>query len=116
MSRLSCRSSATSDTGRHHQQRRIVAALHRSLVHPQSAVAALPKISPMSEGVAQSICTESIDSPVGQPHHECRVYEAACPGAHAVRASLGVPGDPHRYPDNAIEAGRKVKEVATPVA
>ena len=29
------------------------------------------------------------------------------------RASIGVPGDPNRYPDAAIEAGRKGKETAS---
>jgi hypothetical protein len=40
------------------------------------------------------------------------LHEAAALKAITLfRASLGVPGDPNRYPDAAIEAGRKVKEV-----
>ena len=41
------------------------------------------------------------------------LHEAAAMQALTLfRHSLGVPGDPNRYPDHAIEAGRKVKEVA----
>jgi hypothetical protein len=40
------------------------------------------------------------------------LHEAAAMKALTLfRQSLGVPGDPNRYPDHAIEAGRKVKEV-----
>ncbi len=65
-----------------------------------------------SEGVAQSIRTESIDlTPSVNRIMNAGLHEAACFKAITLfRASLGVPGDPNRYPDHAIEAGRKVKE------
>lgn len=65
-----------------------------------------------SEGVAQSIRTESIDlTPSVNRIMSAGLHEAACFKAITLfRASLGVPGDPNRYPDHAIEAGRKVKE------
>ena len=82
------------------------------------AAAALAEDLTTSEGVAQSICTESIDlTPSVNRIMNAGLHEAACFQALTLfRASLGVPGDPNRYPDNAIAAGRKVKEVATPVA
>ena len=80
------------------------------------AAAALSEDLTTSEGVAQSICTESIDlTPSVNRIMNAGLHEAACFQALTLfRASLGVPGDPYRYPDNAIEAGRKVKEVAAP--
>ncbi len=65
-----------------------------------------------SEGVAQSIRTESIDlTPSVNRIMNAGLHEAACFKAITLfRASLGVPGDPNRYPDHAIEAGRKIKE------
>ena len=81
------------------------------------AAAALAEDLTTSEGLAQSIRTESIDlTPSVNRIMNAGLHEAACLQALTLfRASLGVPGDPNRYPDNAIEAGRKVKEkVANP--
>jgi len=80
------------------------------------AAAAAAEDLTTSEGVAQSICNESIDlTPSVNRIMNAGLHEAAAFQALTLfRASLGVPGDPYRYPDNAIEAGRKVKEVVSP--
>ena len=77
------------------------------------AAAAAAEDLTTSEGVAQAIRTESIDlTPSVNKIMNAGLHEAAALKAITLfRASLGVPGDPHRYPDAAIEAGRKVKEV-----
>jgi hypothetical protein len=79
------------------------------------AVAAVPEDPTTSEGVAQIIRTESIDlTPSVNRIMNAGLHEAACFRAITLfRDSLGVPGDPNRYPVNAIEAGRLVKEVAS---
>ena len=62
--------------------------------------------------------TESIDlTPSVNRIMNAGLHEAAAMKALTLfRQSLGVPGDPNRYPDHAIEAGRKVKETAQPAA
>ena len=77
------------------------------------AAAAAAEDLTTSEGVAHSIRTESIDlTPSVNKIMNAGLHEAAALKAlNLFRASLGVPGDPNRYPDAAIEAGRKVKEV-----
>jgi hypothetical protein len=79
-----------------------------------AAAAALAEDPTTSEGVAQRIRTESIDlTPSVNRIMNAGLHEAAAFKAITLfRDSLGVPGDPNRYPDNAIEAGRKVKEAA----
>ena len=76
------------------------------------AAALLAEDLTTSEGLAQSIRTESIDlTPSVNRIMNAGLHEAACLQALTLfRASLGVPGDPNRHPDHAIEAGRKVKE------
>jgi hypothetical protein len=66
-----------------------------------------------SEGVAQAIRLESIDlTPSVNRIMNAGLHEAAAFRAITLfRESLGVPGDPNRYPVNAIEAGRLVPEV-----
>ncbi len=66
-----------------------------------------------SEGVAQAIRIESIDlTPSVNRIMNAGLHEAAAFRAITLfRESLGVPGDPNRYPVNAIEAGRLVPEV-----
>ena len=89
----------------------------QSLVQQPSepkAAAALAEDLTTSEGVAQSMRTESIDlTPSVNRIMNAGLHEAACMRAITLfRDSIGVPGDPHRYPDYAIEVGRQVKETA----
>jgi hypothetical protein len=89
----------------------------RPVTKRAKAAAAAAEDLTTSEGVAQSIRTESIDlTPSVNRIMNAGLHEAACFQALTLfRASLGVPGDPNRHPDHAIEAGRKVKEkVANP--
>ena len=80
----------------------------------KAALAALAEDPTTSEGVAQAIRTESIDlTPSVNRIMNAGLHEAACFRAITLfRESLGVPGDPNRYPVNAIEAGRLVPELA----
>jgi hypothetical protein len=77
------------------------------------AAAAAAEDLTTSEGVAHAIRTESIDlTPSVNKIMNAGLHEAGALKAITLfRASLGVPGDPNRYPDAAIAAGRKVKEV-----
>ena len=77
------------------------------------AAAAAAEDLTTSEGVAHAIRTESIDlTPSVNKIMNAGMHEAGALKAITLfRASLGVPGDPNRYPDAAIAAGRKVKEV-----
>ena len=88
----------------------------RPVTKRAKALAAAAEDLTTSEGVAHSICTESIDlTPSVNRIMNAGLHEAGAFQALTLfRASLGVPGDPYRYPDNAIEAGRKVKEVVSP--
>lgn len=80
----------------------------------KAALAALAGDPTTSEGVAQAIRTDSIDlTPSVNRIMNAGLHEAACFRAITLfRDSLGVPGDPNRYPVNAIEAGRLVPELA----
>jgi hypothetical protein len=80
-----------------------------------AAAALLAQDLTTSEGVAHAIRTESIDlTPSVNRIMNAGLHEAACFRAITLfRDSLGVPGDPNRYPDNAIEAGRLVPEAAS---
>jgi len=80
----------------------------------KAAAAALAEDLTTSEGIAQVMRTESIDlTPSVNRIMNAGLHEAACMRAITLfRDSIGVPGDPHRYPDYAIEAGRMVKETA----
>ena len=70
----------------------------------------LPENHTPSEAVAHAIRTESIDlTPSVNKIMNAGLSEAGC--FHAItlfNESLGVPGDPNRYPAAAIEAGRLV--------
>jgi hypothetical protein len=79
------------------------------------AAAALAEDLTTSEGVAHAIRTASVDlTPSVNKIMNAGLHEAAALKAITLfRASLGVPGDPNRYPDAAIEAGRKVKETVS---
>ena len=79
----------------------------------KAALAALAEDPTTSEGVAQAIRTDSIDlTPSVNRIMNAGLHEAACFRAITLfRDSLGVPGDPNRYPVNAIEAGRLVPEL-----
>ena len=76
------------------------------------AAAALVVDLTTSEDIAHTIRNESIDlTPSVNKIMNAGLHEAGALKAITLfRASLGVPGDPNRYPDVAIEAGRKVKE------
>jgi hypothetical protein len=78
----------------------------------KAAAAALAEDLTTSEGVARAIRLESIDlTPSVNRIMNAGLHEAACMRAITLfRDSVGVPGDPHRYPDYAIEVGRKVPE------
>jgi hypothetical protein len=79
----------------------------------RTKAAAVPVEDPTtSEGVAQAIRIASIDlTPSVNRIMNAGLHEAAAFRAITLfRDSLGVPGDPNRYPDNAIEAGRLVPE------
>ncbi|MEA3183714.1 MAG: hypothetical protein QOC57_1496 [Ilumatobacteraceae bacterium] len=80
----------------------------------KAMIAAAAEDPTTSEGVAQAMRVESIDLvPSINRIMNAGLHEAACFRAITLfRDSIGVPGDPHRYPDNAIEAGRKVPEAA----
>lgn len=72
----------------------------------------LPEDHTPSEAIAHAICAESIDlTPSVNKIMNAGLHEAGCLQAITLfRDSLGVPGDPHRYPANAIEAGRLVAD------
>ena len=74
--------------------------------------AALAEDPTTSEGVAQAMRTESIDlTPSINRIMNAGLHEAGAFRAITLfRDSIGVPGDPHRYPDYAIEVGRRVPE------
>ena len=80
----------------------------------KAMVAALAEDPTTSEGVAQTMRAESVDLiPSINRIMNAGLHEAACFRAITLfRDSIGVPGDPHRYPDHAIEVGRRVKEAA----
>ena len=71
--------------------------------------AALAEDPTTSEGVAQAMRTESIDlTPSINRIMNAGLHEAGAFRAITLfRDSIGVPGDPHRYPDYAIEVGRQ---------
>jgi hypothetical protein len=81
----------------------------------KAVAAVLPDDSTSSEGVARAIRAEHIDlTPSVNRIMNAGLHEAACFRAITLfRDSLGVPGDPNRYPVNAIEAGRLVPEAAS---
>jgi hypothetical protein len=74
----------------------------------------LPDDHTPSEAVAYAMRLESIDlTPSVNKIMNAGLHEAGC--MHAItlfRDSIGVPGDPHRDPAHAIEAGRLVAEGA----
>jgi hypothetical protein len=77
-----------------------------------AAAAQLAEDLTTSVGVAHLMRVESIDlTPSVNRIMNAGLHEAACMRAITLfRDSIGVPGDPHRYPDAAIAAGRKVRE------
>ena len=80
----------------------------------KAMIAAAAEDPTTSEGVAQAMRVESVDLiPSINRIMNAGLHEAACFRAITLfRDSIGVPGDPHRYPDYAIEVGRKVPERA----
>jgi hypothetical protein len=77
--------------------------------------AGLPENHTASEAMAHTIRTESIDlTPSVNKIMNAGLSEAGC--LHAITLfshSLGVPGDPNRYPAAAIEAGRLFADKST---